>query len=202
MLLKKKIVSFIFILFLFCCNTINYKFIEKISLDDKIEFEKNIKNNNPFGDSKIKFYGIYTEKDNNYKFEAFYDYKENIFKLKFYSILKNELLFEVKKEKNKIYYDFVVKSFFILKIDEIIKKFIYFIDIIPKNYQLYNTNDDYYVIVDKNKNYQKYDSYKIIKKENLFQLVKYYYEDNKIKRIEYKAKNITIFIIEGIEKYE
>lgn len=199
MLLKKNKFIFIFILLILSCNTINYKFIEKVSGNEKINFYNSIIF--PFGNSKVKIYGIYIEQNNSYKFDLFYDYVEQSLELKFYSILKNTLLFTIEYKKlKKNYYG----SFFgMIKRDEIIKKILYFLDVIPKSYELYNTKDDYYVIIDSNKNYQKYDLNFIIKKENLFQVVKYYYEDNKIKRIEYKKGfDTTIFIIKVLEIYE
>ncbi|HOL57856.1 MAG TPA: hypothetical protein PLD75_09905 [Spirochaetota bacterium] len=203
MLLKVKIVSILALLILVSCNTINYKFSEKVSYNDRLTFLEKIKENNPFGNNKVKLSGIYTERNKSYKFEAFYDFKENKLILKLFSILNKDLIFEARYEDNETYYDFFVQSFFSVKIGIMLKSFIYILKIIPDEFDLYLTNDDYYVIVDSEKNYQKYDSYNIIKKENRFQIVKYYYENNMIKRIEYKKdQNIAIIIIEELEKYE
>jgi len=201
---KKIVISLFFCLIFLNCETINYKFVEKLYDKSKLEFFDKIKDYNPFGKTNVKINGIYTVKNKSYKFEAIYNIKNNSLELKFYSLLsKKDLLFDVRYEKNKIYFDYFIRTFYYLEIINIVNKFIYTVNIIPQQYEIYNTSDDYYVIVDKDKNYQKYDSYNIIKKENIFQRVRYYYEKDKLKRIEYKKfLDLTIFIIEEMVLYE
>lgn len=204
MSLRIVIVSLLFVFIFISCHTLKYKFVEKVSYEDKIYFFDKIKSNNPFGISNSKIIGIYTEKNKSYRFETYFDIKSNNLKIKFFSILKNELIFEARFENNDFNYD-LVDLFFVGNIKSIVDNFLYILNTIPNKdkFDLFITNDDYYVLFDKDKNYQKYDSYNIIKKENIFQTVKYYYENNKIKRIEYnKYSDIAIIIIEEITIYE
>ena len=200
MLLKAKKIKFILLinLLFLSCNTINYKLVEKLDDKNSTDFYENIKMNSPFiGRGTVK--GIYTERNNSYRYEVFYDLTADFIRVKFNSLLKNEPVFEARYEDNENHYDFFVQSFFSVKIGIILDKLRYFLNVAPKEYTAYRTNDDFLVIIDENKNYHKFEKNLIIKKENTSQLVRYNYENDKLKIVEFrKSGNSVVFLIEEI----
>jgi hypothetical protein len=194
--MPKSILILFTLIFIFSCKTLNYKFGEKIAKPEKINFDKQIK------DSAIKknavLTGMYSEKNLSYKFFLDYDLAKSILKLKFTTVLGNDTIFESRLKNDEKYYDSFDNSIFSVKIGLILDAFNYIFDVFPSQYDLYMTNDDYYVLVDKNRNYQKYDEKnRIIKKENLNCIVRYNYspENDSLTRIEFEKNTIHFYLV-------
>ncbi|MCD4670391.1 MAG: hypothetical protein K8S14_08090, partial [Actinomycetia bacterium] len=172
-------------------KTINYKFTEEIKADEKKEILNNIEKTDKI---KLKgiIKGIFIEKGKNYNFILSYDLSENRLNLKFYSALKNELIFNADLQNAEATYNYFINTFFSVKIGIILKQFHYIITLFPENTRLYKTNDDYYVILDDNRNYYKYNNFTIVKKENRKYIIRYKYENNQL---------IAVEIIQDTKKY-
>jgi hypothetical protein len=101
-------------------------------------------------------------------------------------------------KKNEYFNDYYKDSFYTSKIGNILDKMKYILNIFPENFKLMLTKDDYIVMIDNNKNYQKYDvKNRIIKKENSNDTVRYFYSDdgNKLIRIEFSSSSYNFYLI-------
>jgi len=191
----KFIIIFLFTILLFSCTTLNYKFSEKISKPDKISFDKKIRNSNFPKKGILK--GVYTEQSKSYNFEANYDLYSSAMRLKFFTLLDGEIIFDVRLKDGEKYYDSFDNTIFSVKIGYILDKIFYCLDIYPDKYELYLTKDDYMVAKD-NGNYLKYDeNARILKKENYKSASRYFYNDstNKLSRIEFSQSNRNFILV-------
>lgn len=182
-------------LFSFSCKTLNYSFFEEITGEEKNVFMiKTAKNS--FMKDNGQIGGIYTEKNRNYRFLVTYNIPDGVYKLEFFDIINdNEKIFDARLEENEAFYDFYIDSFFSAKIGSILKRFRYILDINVKESKMFITRDDYKVLKDEKNNFFKFDDYLIIKKENDFNKVKYFYNSKKeIERIEFESPGNNFII--------
>jgi hypothetical protein len=191
----KQVLLFAILILLSSCVSLNYRFIEKIEDSKRPEFVKRINNSEIQKNGILS--GIYTEKKISYKFMLKYDLEKDIFSLKFTNILNDENIFEARIQNGEKYYDYFTNSIFSVKIGLILERFRQIITIFPETYNLFVTSDDYLVMVDNEKNYQKYNNnFRIIKKENDKFTIRYIYseKDEKLARIEFK-ENLNSFLL-------
>ena len=125
-----------------------------------------------------------------------YDLSNDLLNLSFFSILKNELVFEATLNSDESDYKYFVQTFFSVKIGIILRAMKYIFSNCDDFDKIYITNDDYKVIIDGSKNFYKYNDKQLLKKENYNSVCRYFYnETNKISRVEYIDNYLKAYLI-------